>query len=351
MDITIENKYMERCLQLATNGKGAVSPNPLVGAVIVHNGKIIGEGYHREYGKSHAEVNAINNVKDKSLLIDSTIYVSLEPCSHYGKTPPCSQLIIDSKIPRVVVATLDPYHEVSGRGVKMLRDAGIEVVVGVLERESQELNKEFFCYNTQKRPYIYLKWAQSNDGFIDKKRSDDKERCPTIISNELTQILVHKLRSQVSGIMVATNTAINDNPSLTTRLWCGKNPARFVLDRTLRIPKSNHLFDGSVSTYIFTEQVTSVLREGRVTYIPLLYNEQSLGLLLKEIYSLKINSLLVEGGSQLLNSFIKAGVWDEAFVEVSNELFFEGKEAPLIKGKVLNNRVVMSSLCLHVKNN
>jgi len=351
MDMVVEDRYMRRCLQLAANGKGSVSPNPLVGAVIVNNGKIIGEGYHREYGKAHAEVNAINSVKDKSLLQDSTIYVSLEPCSHYGKTPPCSQLIIDSGIPRVVIATLDPYHEVSGRGVKMLRNAGIGVVIGVLEKESQELNKEFFCYNNKNRPYIYLKWAQTNDGFIDKKRYEDEVKCPTIISNELTQILVHKLRSQVSGIMVATNTAINDNPSLTTRFWHGQNPARLILDRTLRIPESNNLFDGSVNTYIFTEQVEEMIIRNNVTYIPLLCDKNMLNSLLNEIYKLKIDSLLVEGGAQLLDSFIKEGIWDEAFIEVSDQLFFEGKEAPMIKGKVLNSSAVMSSVCLHVKNN
>lgn len=351
MAIIVEEKYMRRCLQLATNGKGSVSPNPLVGAVVVNNGKIIGEGYHREYGKAHAEVNAINKVKDKTLLLDSTIYVSLEPCSHYGKTPPCAQLIIDNKIPRVVVATLDPYCEVSGRGIKMLKDAGIEVVVGVLEKESQELNKDFFCYNIKKRPYIYLKWAQTNDGFIDKKRSETATKTPTIISNELTQILVHKIRSEVSGIMVATNTAVNDNPSLTTRFWYGKNPIRLVLDRTLRIPEGNHLFNGKVPTYIFTEQVDSITHKNNVIYIPLQYDENTLSSLMKELFKLKINSLLVEGGAELLNNFIKIGLWDEAFIEISDQLFFEGKEAPIIRGKVLNDSVVMSSICLHIKNN
>lgn len=350
MDKTVEEKYMRRCLQLAANGRGAVSPNPLVGAVIVNDGKIIGEGYHREYGKAHAEVNAINEVKDKSLLQDSTIYVSLEPCSHYGKTPPCSQLIIDHKIPRVVVATLDPYHEVSGRGVKMLRDAGIDVVVGVLEKESKELNKEFFCYNIQKRPYVYLKWAQTNDGFIDAKKTKEKQD-PAIISNQLTRILVHKLRSQISGIMVATNTAINDNPSLTTRLWYGKDPIRIILDRTLRIPQNNHLFDGSVDTYIFTEQKKETSRLNNVIYIPLSYDKNMLKEVLDELFKLKINSLLIEGGGQLLSSFIREGLWDEAFVEVSDKLFLEGVEAPVVKGKVLNSSVVMSSLCMHVKNN
>ena len=345
----IEEKYMKRCLQLAANGRGLVNPNPMVGSVIVYKDKIIGEGYHREYGKAHAEVNAINSVKDKSLLSQSTIYVSLEPCSHYGKTPPCSQLIIDSKIPRVVVATLDPYPKVSGRGISMLKDAGIEVEVGILEEEARELNKEFFMYHTSNKPYVYLKWAQTRDGFIDKKREDNEPACPTIISNDLTQILVHKLRANVSAIMVATNTAVNDNPSLTTRMWFGKNPIRLILDRTGRIPKNYTIFDGSVPTYIFTEQVSEETQEDGVVYIPLIFDQDMLSNLLKYAYRLNITSILVEGGSQLLNTFIEKKLWNEAFIEISQNDFIDGRKAPLISGKVLNNSNVMTSQCLHLK--
>lgn len=344
-----EELFMQRCLQLAAYGDGNVSPNPMVGAVVVYQGKIIGEGFHRQYGKPHAEVNAINAVKDKSLLSHSTIYVSLEPCSHYGKTPPCAQLIIDSKIPRVVIATLDPFPKVSGRGVKMLQDAGVEVSVGLLEKEAQELNKAFFVSNINKRPYVYLKWAQTQDCFMDKKRIEGEPKTPTIISNELTHILVHKLRAHVSAIMVATNTAINDNPSLTTRFWYGHNPIRVILDRNCRIPISNKLFDGEVKTYVFTEKVQEPIEKNNVTYIPILFDENFLNSLLEELYLLNINSLLVEGGAKLLTSFIEKELWDEALIEISDQNFFEGIKAPSIHGKVLNNSRVMSSTCIHLK--
>lgn len=347
--MVIEEKYMKRCLQLAANGRGQVNPNPMVGAVIVHENKIIGEGYHQEYGKAHAEVNAIDSVKDKSLLSQSTIYVSLEPCSHYGKTPPCSQLIIDSKIPRVVVATLDPYPKVSGRGVNMLKEAGVEVEVGLLKDEAQELNKEFFKYYTANKPYVYLKWAQTRDGFIDKKRTEGEPVCPTIISNDLTQILVHKLRANVSAIMVATNTAVNDNPSLTTRLWYGKNPIRLILDRTGRIPNDYKIFDGLVPTYIFMEQVDAENQENNVVYVPLAFDQNTIANILDYAQSLSITSILVEGGSQFLQTFIDTEMWDEAFIEISDHEFFAGTKAPEIRGKVLNSSSIMMSQCLHLK--
>lgn len=346
----VDQKYMQRCLQLASSGKGAVAPNPMVGAVVVHQDKIIGEGYHRQYGKAHAEVNAINSVADKRLLKNSTIYVSLEPCSHYGKTPPCSQLIIDMKIPRVVIATLDPYHEVSGRGVAMLIEAGVEVEVGVLERESRLQNKEFFISQTQNRPYIYLKWAQTRDGFIDKKRKAGEAIIPTPISNNLTKTLVHKLRAEVSAIMIATNTAVNDNPSLTTRLWFGANPKRVVLDRSLRVPKHYHLFDNSVHTIIFTENVEREVLEEGTTYVPLKFDEHMILDLLKELKKRKINSLLVEGGATLLQSFIDANVWDEAYVEVADKRFVEGTEAPQIVGEVVGDRKIIDSQAIHLLN-
>lgn len=345
-----DERYMERCLQLAACGRGYVAPNPMVGAVVVHNGKIIGEGYHRQYGKAHAEVNAINSVSDKSLLKQSTIYVSLEPCSHYGKTPPCSQLIIDSGIPRVVIATLDPYHKVSGRGVDMLKEAGLDVVVGILEKEAQNLNKEFFVSQTQNRPYIYLKWAQTRDGFIDKKRKDGAAVEPTPISNTLTKVLVHKLRSEVSAIMIATNTAVNDNPSLTTRLWFGKNPERIILDRTGRIPKNYHLFDNSVHTIIFTEKVNKEIVDDKTTFVPLSFDRQLIPLVLKELNKRKINSLLIEGGAALLQSFIDSGAWDEAYIEVADKRFVEGTKAPDIQGETVDDRKIIGSRAVHLVN-
>lgn len=343
-----DNKYMKRCLQLASCGKGYVAPNPMVGAVIVHNNKIIGEGYHRQYGKAHAEVNAINAVEDKSLLKESTIYVSLEPCSHYGKTPPCSQLIIDSGIPRVVIATLDPYHKVSGRGVKMLEEAGIEVVIGVLEKEAQYLNKSFFVSQTQNRPYIYLKWAQTKDGFIDKKRKDGEVAEPTPISNNLTKTLVHKLRSEVSAIMIATNTAVNDNPSLTTRLWFGENPERIVLDRTGRIPRNYHLFDNKVNTIVFTEG--SEIVHHKTNFVHVLFDRDLIPSVLKELNKRKIDSLLVEGGASLLQSFIDSGAWDEAYVEVADKRFVEGTKAPNIQGEIVDDRKIRDSHAIHLMN-
>lgn len=332
--MTIDEKYMYRCLQLALNGKGYVSPNPMVGAVIVHEGRIIGEGYHRQYGKAHAEVNAIANVKERSLLRDSTMYVSLEPCSHYGKTPPCAQLIIDYHIPRVVVACLDPYPAVSGRGIKMLQEAGIDVEVGVLEHEAQELNKEFFVAQTQDRPYVYLKWAQTQDGFIDKIRFDDENPRPTPISNDFCRMLVHKKRAEVGAIMIGTNTAVNDNPSLTTRYWYGRNPVRVILDRQGRIPVDYTIFDGKVETIVFTEE--KLLRPycDKISFIQVKFDEK----LFENIFSIlkrrKINSILVEGGRKLLQSLIDKQLWDEAYIETSRIFFVSGVEAPHIKGKV-----------------
>jgi len=343
-------KYMYRCLQLALNGKGYVSPNPMVGSVIVHEGRIIGEGYHREYGKAHAEVNAINSVEDKSLLKESTIYVSLEPCSHFGKTPPCSQLIIDHKIPRVVVATADPYHEVSGRGIRMLRNAGIKVTVGILEKEAQELNKEFFTAQLYQRPYIYLKWAQTKDGFIDKRRTEDSLNEPSPISNDLTQLLVHKMRAETDAIMVATNTAINDNPSLTTRLWSGHNPIRIVLDRNRRIPENNKLFDNKTETILFTEKAEKSIETDKTIFLPLSFDAKMIRSLLKELNKRKINSLLIEGGAKLLRSFIEEGAWDEARIEIADKLFFQGTKAPVMDGILIKDYKIGSSQSLHLKN-
>lgn len=348
--MSVDEKYMSRCLLLAANGRGSVSPNPMVGAVVVHNGKIIGEGYHREYGKAHAEVNAINSVKDKSLLSKSTIYVSLEPCSHYGKTPPCSQLIIDSKIPKVVIATLDPYFKVSGRGVNMLKEAGVEVKIGVLEAEARELNKAFFTAQTESRPYIFLKWAQTKDGYIDKLRTEGAETIPTPISNTQTKILVHKIRSEVSSIMVATNTVVNDNPSLTTRYWSGKNPVRIILDRTGRIPSEFQVLNDVVETLVFTENLLNKEDQNKTNYIKIPFDEQLIPCLLEELSNRKINSVLVEGGAFLLQSFIDAKAWDEAFVEFADKCFGGGVKAPKIDGTILEDLQIGTSRALHLKN-
>lgn len=340
--MTTDEKYMRRCFQLAQNGRGYVAPNPMVGAVVVYKDKIIGEGYHRQYGQAHAEVNAIKAVKHRSLLQSSTIYVSLEPCSHQGKTPPCAQLIIDSKIPRVVIGCLDPYPEVSGRGVEMLRNAGIEVVIDVLRDKAIALNKEFITAQTQSRPFIYLKWAQSKDGYIDGYRAYDSDEKPVRISNDFSHILVHKMRAQVQGIMVGTNTAIKDNPSLTTRLWYGKNPVRVVIDRTGRIPDNYHLFDGNVETLIFTETTIHENKNNAVTYIPVAFDDNLLPNIFTELCRRKINSIMIEGGSQLLQSLIDIGLWDEALIETGNIVLRRGVKAPVMHTAVTSEHVIIN---------
>lgn len=325
--MNIEEKYMRRCLELATSGVGHTEPNPMVGAVVVCDGKIIGEGYHRRCGEAHAEVNAIASVKNEELLSKSTIYVSLEPCSHYGKTPPCSELIIRKGIPRVVVACLDPFPAVSGRGVRMLRKAGIEVVTGVLEKEARELNKVFMTVQEKHRPYIRLKWAQSKDGFIDKIRESAKEK-PVVFSTPESQVRVHKMRAESAAILVGTNTALLDNPSLNVRKWSGKNPVRMVLDRNLRIPQDFHLMDGSVETLVFTEKKAD--NRENLTYINIDFSENVIQQILDEMMRRKLHSLLVEGGSNLLSQFIDLSMWDEAWIETANVELGEGVAAPRI---------------------
>ena len=304
--MVVEEKYMARCIELARGGEGNTAPNPMVGAVIVHKGKIIGEGFHRKCGEAHAEVNAVASVRDEALLRDSTIYVSLEPCSHYGKTPPCAELIIRKGIPRVVVGTLDPFPEVSGRGVRMLREAGIEVVTGVLEEEARALNPAFMTFQIRKRPYVYLKWAQSADGFMDIRR-EDASVPSVLLSSAETLRRVHRLRSEVAAIMVGTRTALLDNPSLTVRHWAGRSPVRVVLDRTLKLPVGSHLLDGAVPTLVFTAVV-------------------------QYLYGQNLNSLMVEGGAELLESFLDAGLWDEAWVETAPVVLGAGVKAPAVPG-------------------
>lgn len=324
-----EEKYMQRCIELAGNGLCNVSPNPMVGAVIVCDERIIGEGYHIRCGEAHAEVNAIRSVKDESLLERSTIYVSLEPCSHYGKTPPCADLIIEKKIPRIVIGCQDPFSKVAGRGIQKLRDAGREVIVGVLEAECRQLICKFITFHTFHRPYITLKWAESQDGFIDLNRTAGN---PVKLSTPLTSMIVHKKRSESDAIMVGTRTALLDNPSLTVRNWYGKNPIRIVLDKDLSLPTSLHLFDGSVPTLIFTENQHSPLSSPE--YIVLNYQKDILPQIMEELYKRGIQSLLVEGGSILLQSFIDAGCWDEAFVERASKELHSGVKAPEIRNKI-----------------
>ena len=340
--VEVEEKYMARCIELAKGGRGNVSPNPMVGAVVVHKGRIIGEGFHRKCGEAHAEVNAIASVKDESLLKDSTIYVSLEPCSHYGKTPPCAELIIRKGIPRVVVGCLDPFPEVSGRGVRMLREAGVEVVTGVMEEEARALNKAFMTLQTKGRPYIILKWAQSEDGFIDRLRTDVSEPV-TVLSSPETSRLVHKLRSEVAAIMVGTRTALLDNPSLNVRHWSGNSPVRVVLDRRLVIPDSYRLLNGFSRTLIFTEK--EVENRENMEYIRIDFEGPVIRQVLDHLAARKLDSLLVEGGAQLINSFVEADVWDEARVETAPVRLYQGGHAPMLGKEAvscISRRSVMS---------
>lgn len=323
-----EEKYMRRCIELAANGLCNVAPNPMVGAVIVCDGRIIGEGYHIRCGEAHAEVNTIRSVKDESLLQRSTIYVSLEPCSHYGKTPPCADLIIEKQIPRIVIGCQDPFSKVAGRGIQKLRDAGREVIVGVLEKECRHLIRRFITFNTLHRPFITLKWAESADHFIDIERTNGK---PMILSSPLSSMLVHKKRAEADAIMVGRRTALLDNPSLTVRNWYGHNPTRIVLDRSLSLPNDLQIFDGDIPTLIFTEKKRS--EEKNITYITIDFSHNPLIQIMEELYQRKIQSLLVEGGSQLLQSFIDNGLWDEAFIEKCPSRLYSGVKAPEISDK------------------
>lgn len=323
-----EEKYIRRCIELAKNGLCNVSPNPMVGAVIVCDGRIIGEGYHIRCGEAHAEVNAIRSVKDESLLKHSTIYVSLEPCSHHGKTPPCADLIIEKQIPRIVIGCQDPFSQVAGCGIRKLRNAGREVTVGVLEKECRFLIQRFTTFNVLHRPYILLKWAQSADHFIDIKRTDGN---PIMLSSPLTSMLVHKKRAVTDAIMVGRRTALLDNPSLTVRNWYGANPMRVVLDRRLSLPTSLQIFDGNAPTLIFTEKDHP--NRKNVTYVPIDFNQNPLLEIMNVLHQRKVQSLLVEGGSLLLQSFIDIGLWDEAFVERCPSKLYSGVKAPEISNK------------------
>ena len=325
---------MQRCLELASLGAGSVSPNPMVGSVVVHNGKIIGEGYHHKAGEAHAEVNAINSVADKSLLKEATVYVNLEPCSHHGKTPPCADMLVREEVKQVVVGTLDPHDKVAGTGVKKLLAAGIDVVVGVLEDECNELNKRFFKSHRAQLPYVILKWAETEDGFIAPLGNDN----PKQISGEESSRLVHKWRAEEDAIMVGTNTAESDNPKLNVRHWQGKNPTRIVIDKTLRLPDNLNLFDGSIPTLVFTNKQ----KESRenVEYITIPFDNNMLNHLLKELHQRNILSLLVEGGTQLLTSFIQANLWDETKIFIAPKKLNEGVKAPLHpKGKTSTEKV------------
>ncbi|MDR2627985.1 MAG: bifunctional diaminohydroxyphosphoribosylaminopyrimidine deaminase/5-amino-6-(5-phosphoribosylamino)uracil reductase RibD [Dysgonamonadaceae bacterium] len=333
----MHEKYMLRCTELAKKGAGFVAPNPMVGAVVVYEGKIIGEGYHRKYGGPHAEPEAIMAVGDESLLKKSTLYVNLEPCSHFGKTPPCAQLIIDRKIPRVFVGGLDPYPEVGGRGIRMLQEAGIEVTVGLLHAECEALNKRFLTFHRRKRPYIFLKWAQSSDGFMDRNRTLGDGFSAVRFSGEATRMMVHKMRSEEAAILVGTGTALLDNPSLTVRYWEGRNPLRIAIDKDLKIPENYHLLNGKTETLIFTSKEKK--NGSHIRYHRLDFDRDIFPQMMSALYEMNVQSLIVEGGSCLLNGLIAAGLWDEIIVETAPIRLGNGLKAPelaLVPDKVYN---------------
>jgi diaminohydroxyphosphoribosylaminopyrimidine deaminase/5-amino-6-(5-phosphoribosylamino)uracil reductase len=321
-------QYMQRCLQLAKLGAGFTRPNPMVGAVLVHDNVIIGEGYHRDYGKPHAEVNCIASVKDthRHLIAHSTLYVSLEPCAHYGKTPPCTDLIIKNKIPKVVIGCTDPFEQVNGKGIEKLKAVGVEVITGILEKECIDLNKRFFVFHTKKRPYIILKWAQT----VDKKIALNENK-RLIISNEFTNRLVHKWRAEEAAILVGTNTVAIDDPLLTNRLWAGKNPVRLVIDKHLKLTSGAGIFNHDASTIVFNLHKTSMelnaVPENKVYYYKLNYENSLIKQVADACFKLNIQSILVEGGLRLLQSFIDEQLYDELRI-ITNENMFAGNGLP-----------------------
>jgi len=325
--VKTNEKYIRRCIELAKNGLGTTYPNPMVGSVIVCDGKIIGEGWHKKSGEPHAEVNAVNCVKDKSLLKKSTIYVSLEPCSHFGKTPPCCDLIIENKIPNVVIGTVDPNIKVAGNGIKKLMEAGINVTVGVLENECNELNKRFFTFHEKKRPYIILKWAESQDGFIAPLTKQEQK--PVWITNEFSRQLVHKWRSEEQAILVGTQTVIDDNPKLDTRDWTGKNPVRIVLDQNNRIPKDSHIFNNQAKTIVFSKSSASINKEN-ANFEGIDFGQNMAQQILQILHEHQIQSVIIEGGRQTLQTFIDENLWDEARIFVGNNSFEKGTKGPII---------------------
>lgn len=330
--MTSDEIFMQRAMELARNGAGSVSPNPMVGCVIVHDEKIVGEGWHQKYGEAHAEVNAINSLSDKSILKDATLYVTLEPCAHHGKTPPCADMLIEQKVKKVVIANEDPNPLVGGKGMDKLKKAGIEVVTGVLRKEGIQLNNRFFTFINEKRPYIILKWAQTSNGFIARENFESKW-----ISNEQARQLVHKWRAEEDAILVGYNTALHDNPRLTVRDWSGKNPTRIVIDKRLELSNSLHLFDQTVSTICYNTK-----KEGNETNLEWVKvdGDQLIDQILAHLYQRNIQSVIIEGGAQTINYFLKANLWDEARVITSPIVFDNGIAAPEIKRQVVMSELI-----------
>lgn len=328
---------IQRCIELAGNGLGNTYPNPMVGCVIVHDGQIIAEGWHRKSGEPHAEVIAINQISDKEILKKSTLYVSLEPCAHYGKTPPCVDLIIQHRIPKVVVGTKDPFTKVNGLGIQKMKEAGIEVEVGIGEEACRELNKRFFTFHQEKRPYIILKWAQTADGFMAAENGVQKW-----ITNEYSKQLVHKWRTEEQAILVGTRTVETDNPQLNARLWFGNQPIRLVLDRGLKLNPNSYLFDKSQQTLVFTEK--EKLNENNLEFFQIKFDENLPETVLTKLYETGVQSLIIEGGKKTLESFIRKDLWDEARIFTSKINWNAGIKSPEFSGKLLETNTISTDL-------
>ena len=331
----IHEKYIKRCIQLAKNGLGTTYSNPLVGSVIVYNDKIIGEGWHYKAGQAHAEVNAINSAQDKSLLKQATLYVSLEPCSHYGKTPPCSHLITKYEIKNVVIGCIDSFSEVSGNGIKHLENHGCNVTIGVLEQECLELNKRFFTFHNKKRPYIILKWAESADSFI----APENNNGITWITNNYSRQRVHQQRTQEQSVLIGTTTALTDNPKLNVRTWFGTNPVRIVIDRELKIPSHHHIFDGLQKTILITANKATSNNDA-VTYEIINFEQAIAPQICDILYQHQLQSVIIEGGTTTIQQFIDENLWDEIYRYQGSNHFIQGIGAPKFSGTAISQESI-----------
>lgn len=344
----LHETYIKRCIELGKNGLGTTRPNPMVGCVIVYKNTIIGKGFTSAYGDSHAEVNAIKSVKDKSLLFASTLYVTLEPCSHYGKTPPCSNLIIEHKIPNVVIGTIDTHSKVAGKGIAMLKASGCNVSVGVLEGECKQHHKRFFTFHNKRRPYVILKWAETNDGFI--APGSKNENKPVWITNPYSRQLVHKWRAEEQAILIGTNTVKEDDPSLTTRHWKGNNPVRIVIDRQNKLSNTLKVFDSLAETIVISDNNQKsevgnlIIKNLNFEFIDWNLKDEIAKQICNVLFKNTINSVIIEGGRQTLQTFIDEGIWDEARVFTGNIQFKEGVEAPKLNGKLISTEKIIDDI-------
>lgn len=337
----IHEKYILRCIQVAKNGLGITFPNPIVGSVIVHGNKIIGEGFTSPYGGPHAEVNAINSVKNKALLSKATLYVTLEPCSHFGKTPPCANLIIEHQIPKVVIGLLDPHEKVAGNGIKKLKEAGCEVIVNVLEAECREHHKRFLTSQEQKRPFIILKWAETLDGYIAPEQSlRETDPSPYWITNLHSRQLVHKWRSEEQAILVGTNTILKDNPKLNVRLWTGKSPIRILIDKSLKVGGDFHVMDGSVKTIVITQIEHGKKYVTGVDYEVIDFSKNVALQICEVLHKHSILSVIIEGGSKTLQMFLDEDLWDEARIFKGANHFTKGLKAPILNKTPVGKRTI-----------